>query len=70
MTICIGIAFDSLRHSMIERASNELVYGYNAAPLIDTTFNGGNATLVAYGPTDSASSVFVRLIDLIASLLI
>ena len=55
---------------MIERASNELVYGYNAAPLIDTTFNGGNATLVAYGPTDSASSVFVRSIDLIASLLI
>ena len=26
-----------------EKASNELVYRYTAAPLIDTIFNGGNA---------------------------
>ncbi|CAF1681329.1 unnamed protein product, partial [Adineta ricciae] len=36
-----------------ERASNDLVYRYTAAPLIDTIFNGGNATVFAYGQTGS-----------------
>lgn len=36
-----------------ERASNDLVYRYTAAPLIETIFNGGNATVFAYGQTGS-----------------
>ncbi|CAF3438872.1 unnamed protein product [Rotaria socialis] len=36
-----------------EKVSNELVYHYIAAPLIDTMFNGGNATVFAYGKTST-----------------
>jgi kinesin family protein 2/24 len=39
-----------------ERTSNDLVYRYTVAPLIDTIFNGGNATLFAYGQTGSGKT--------------
>ncbi|CAF0901068.1 unnamed protein product [Adineta steineri] len=39
-----------------ERSTNDLVYRYTAAPLIDTIFNGGNATVFAYGQTGSGKT--------------
>ncbi|CAF1114960.1 unnamed protein product [Adineta steineri] len=39
-----------------EKSSNELIYRYTAAPLIDTIFNGGNATVFAYGQTGSGKT--------------
>ncbi|CAF1072579.1 unnamed protein product [Rotaria sp. Silwood1] len=39
-----------------EKTSTELVYHYTAAPLIDTIFNGGNATVFAYGQTGSGKT--------------
>ena len=39
-----------------ERSSTELVYRYTAAPLIETIFNGGNATVFAYGQTGSGKT--------------
>ncbi|UJR07702.1 hypothetical protein I4U23_011987 [Adineta vaga] len=39
-----------------EKATNELIYRCTAAPLIDTIFNGGNATVFAYGQTGSGKT--------------
>jgi kinesin family protein 2/24 len=44
-----------------EKASNDLIYRYIADPLIDTIFNGGNATVFAYGQTESGSSIYLSL---------
>ncbi|CAF1070137.1 unnamed protein product [Didymodactylos carnosus] len=39
-----------------EKSTNELVYRYTAQPLIETVFNGGNATVFAYGQTGSGKT--------------
>ncbi|CAF0727101.1 unnamed protein product [Didymodactylos carnosus] len=39
-----------------EKSTNELVYRYTAQPLIETIFDGGNATVFAYGQTGSGKT--------------
>ena len=53
-SVCLPPRFD---YTFDERASTELVYRYTAAPLLDTLFNGGNATVFAYGQTGSGPSI-------------
>ena len=53
----MSLRFD---YTFDERVSTELVYRYTAAPLLDTLFNGGNATVFAYGQTGSGPSLCLR----------
>jgi kinesin family protein 2/24 len=50
LTHSLSFSFD---YTFDEIASNDLIYRYTAVPLIDTIFNGGNATVFAYGLTGS-----------------
>lgn len=60
LIISIRFRFD---YTFDERASNDLVYRYTAAPLIDTIFNGGNAIVFAYGQTGSSTSIIIIIVS-------